>query len=364
MDIAQLLNPRIGDRESLLEFIEALSDQLPGIERCIADLRHEPRDRELIASLFRGLHTIKGDAAMCKVSVGVMITHPMESVLARLREGDIDFSELLAELLLLALDRLELVVEALESGRPVAGLKLPELVGGIELLAQMARDKIDPQAARIIENVTGFRPAAASRMATPATATPVAHNPQGDLALFHRLADQLDLRSPLFHGRIGRLVKLALDTNAIAGNPVDPAQLEAAVCMHDIGMMFLPESVWLKVGKLSDEELAQMRQHVELSASLLQRMPGWETATQIVRQHHEMPDGRGYPTGAGSEAISPGAKILAIVDAFESVTLKQSHRGQARSLVRAIAEVNASDTQFDPEWIAHFNTVIRASLES
>lgn len=362
MDIAALLNPRVSDRELLQEFTEALSDQLPGIERCIGDLRRDPRNHASIATLFRGLHTIKGDASMCKVPIGVMITHPMESILSRLREGEFEFSELLAELLLLALDRLELVVEALDAGRAVDGLKLPELVGGMEMLAQVPREQIDAQAARIIENVTGFRPTAAARLATAALQLG-ARDPQGDLAFFHRLARQFDLRSLLFQGRIDRLVKLALETNADAGNPVDPAQLEAAVYLHDIGMMFLPEALWLKVGRLSEDEVTQMREHVEYSASLVQRLPGWDAAAQIVRQHHEMPDGRGYPAGLSGDAICPGAKILAIVDAFESVTLKQSHRGQSRSLVRAIAEINASDRQFDPMWIGHFNNVIRRSLE-
>jgi HPt (histidine-containing phosphotransfer) domain-containing protein len=363
MDISALLNPRVTDRESLTEFSEALTDQLPGIERCISDLRLNPTDRDLIAQLFRGLHTIKGDAGMCKLPVGVMIAHPMESVLARLREGEFQFSELLAELLLLALDRLELVIEALESGRAVDGLKLPELVGGMEYLAQVPPDRIDPQAARIIEAVTGFRPSSAARIATAALQTG-SHDAQRDLAFFRRLAEALDQRSPLYQGRIDRLVRLALDTNTVAGNPIDPAQLEAAVYMHDVGMMFLPESIWLKVGKLTPDELTQMRGHVEHSADLLARMPGWEAAAQMVRQHHEMPTGEGYPAGAQGKDICAGAKIIAIIDAFESVTLKQSHRGQSRSLVRAIAEVNASDRQFDPVWIAHFNTVIRQSLES
>jgi HD-GYP domain-containing protein (c-di-GMP phosphodiesterase class II) len=93
-------------------------------------------------------------------------------------------------------------------------------------------------------------------------------------------------------------------------------------------------------------------------------MPGWAAATEMVRQHHEMPDGRGYPQGLKGDAICAGAKILAIVDAFEAVTLKHSGRGQSRSLVRAIAEVNACDNQFDTEWIGPFNNIIRKMVET
>jgi HD-GYP domain-containing protein (c-di-GMP phosphodiesterase class II) len=129
-------------------------------------------------------------------------------------------------------------------------------------------------------------------------------------------------------------------------------------------MMFAPESIWLKVGRLSDGDKRQLREHPGHAAGLLERMPGWSAAATMVHQHHEMPDGGGYPAGLKAEAICPGAKILAIVDAFEAVTLKHSHRGQTRSLIRAIAEINACDNQFANEWIGPFNAVIRRMVEN
>lgn len=364
-DLAALLQPRVADRESLREFIESLEDQVPGIERDIAALRKTPTDRALIARLFRSLHTIKGDAAICKVDVGVLICHPMESLLSRCRDGEIVFSPLLAELILLALDRLELTVEALGAGRAVSHLNLPQLVGGMEALAATAPDDIPARAAATVEAVTGFRPLHAGAEIHAAAPTPASSaDPASDLWFFSSLALQYESRSPLFKGRTGRILRLAEDTNAAAGNPVDGGQLAAAVYMHDIGMMFAPESAWLKVGKLSDAERALLQEHPGHAAGLLQRMPGWAGAAQMVLQHHEMPDGRGYPQGLKGSAICPGAKILAIVDAFEAVTLKHSHRGQTRSLVRAIAEINACDNQFAAEFIGPFNSVIRKMVEA
>lgn len=362
MDITALLQPRITDREALTEFSEALTDQIPGLEHCISQLRRTPTDRELIATLFRGLHTIKGDAAMCKVEVGVMIAHPIESLLSRLREGQLEFTELLAEVVLLALDRLELVVESLTGGRSLDQLRLPELVGGLEALGKAPAGEIEENAIRLIENVTGFRPTSAAHHLKPKPlASP--RDRVADLRFFRSLALQLEARSSLFKGRSGRLLRLALDTNAAAGKPVDPVQLEAAVYLHDVGMMFLPESVWLKIGKLDADEMRMLHEHPAQAAGLLSRMLGWDAAAEMVAQHHEMTDGRGYPRQLTGDAICAGAKILAIADAFEAVTLKQSHRGQSRSLLRAIAEVNACDTQFAPEWIGHFNDVIRKTLE-
>ncbi|MFA7270091.1 MAG: HD domain-containing phosphohydrolase [Sterolibacterium sp.] len=368
MNPAALLNPRIVDREALQEFIDNLTDQIPNIERDIARLKREPNDKALIANLFRALHNIKGDAAICQVELGVMIAHPLETLLARLRTGEIAFSELFAEIVLLAMDRLELAIEALAGRRSLEQLKLPELVGGLENLADAAPGSLDGQLVQLIETVTGFRPVpfppAKDIKPHTATADRGSDSIALDLQFFLSVAHQFEARSPRFMGRSGRLLKLALDTNKGAGNPVDPLQLEAAVYFHDIGMMFLPEQVWLKAGKLTDQDKKAMHAHPAMAAGLLERMEGWQTAAEIVAQHHEMVDGRGYPNGLKNNEICAGAKILAIVDAFEAVTLKHSDRGHSRSILRAIAEVNACDNQFAPEWIAPFNAVIRRIVET
>ncbi len=364
-DLLALLQPRIADRESFQEFVEALEDQIPGIERDIAALRKAPAERTLIAQLFRALHTIKGDAALCRVDVGVAICHPIEGLLARCREGEITFLNLIAEVVLLALDRLELTIEAMGSGRNVAHLNLPQLVGGLEGLAQAPAGELAARAAALIEAVTGFKPVGVDAELQPAELPPTASaDMAADIWFFSELALQFETRSPLFAGRTARLLRLALDTNAAAGNPADATQLAAAVYLHDIGMMFAPESIWLKVGKLTDAERLQLTAHPGHAAGLLRRMPGWGAAAEMVAQHHEMPDGKGYPEGLRGKAICPGAKILAIVDAFEAVTLKHGHRGQTRSLIRAIAEINACDNQFAAEFIGPFNGVIRKMVEA
>lgn len=367
VDPAVLLQPRIVERESFREFAEALEDQVPGIERDIAALRKSPADRALIARLFRALHTIKGDAALCKVDIGVAIAHPLESLLARCRAGELPFSDLLAETMLLTLDRLEMVIEAMDGDVGTGDLKLPQLVDGLESLADAPAGDVARRAAAIIEAVTGFRPRQPEIDIPPAAVfapTPGQGDRAADLWFFSTLALQLEARSPAFAGRTGRLLRLALDTNTAAGAPVDATQLAAAVYIHDIGMMFLPESVWLKSEKLSDADRRALRDHPLQAAGLLERMPGWTAAAAMVRQHHEKPCGHGYPEGLAGDAICAGAQILAIVDAFEAVTLKHSNRGQARSLIRAIAEVNACDDQFAAEWIEPFNRVIRKMVES
>lgn len=360
------LNPLIPDPEIFQDFVDALGDHIPAIERDIGRLKKAPDDRAVVADLFRAMHTIKGDAALCKLDWAVRIAHPIESVLSRLREGQIQFSELIGEAVLLALDRLELAVDAIGSGRSVENLRLDELMQGLDALGACEADQVEEYSAALIEAVTGFQPMASasplSRQARPTLRSN--EHLANDLHFFRSLALQFETRSPLFKGRSARLLKLALETNAAAGKPVNPVQLAAAVYMHDLGMMFVAESVWLKVGRLTEEEKQALRQHPQQAAGLLERMEGWSEAARMVAEHHEMPDGAGYPQGLQNGDICDGAKILAIVDAFEAVTLKHSQRGQTRSVLRAIAEVNACDKQFAPEWIEPFNAVIRRQVEA
>lgn len=366
MDTDALLQPQIRDNESLQDFYDSLSDHIPVIERYVAQLKRTPSDKVLIADLFRALHNIKGDAALCKIDYGAIISHPIETLLGRMRSNEIRFSELCAEAVLLAMDRLELATETLLRGqRSIAHLKLTELSNGLEILAEATPATLDEKAIQVIEAVTSFRPASVQPHIKPtAAATPGGTaGTEADLEFFRSLALQYEAHSPLFKGRSERQLHLALETNAIAGNPVNTEQLKAAVYMHDLGMMLLPESLWLKGGKLSDEDKRMLHTHVEFSAGLLKRMPDWQEAAEIVRQHHEMPDGKGYPSGLKGSQITPGAKILAMADTFEAVMMKHSQRGDTRSLIRAIAEINACNNQFEPEWIARFNIVVRRMVE-
>lgn len=367
MDIRKLISPVIEDQEALQTFFDALIDHVLTIERDVSRLKDVPGDKDVIASLFRAMHSIKGDASMCKVEYAVAIAHPIEGLLSRLRAGEVTFSDLAAEAILLATDRLELATDGLLNGQGVDNLRLLPLVQGLEKMSRAMPEGIDAAASALIESVTGFK--ASSAVALPRSTRVGGGSKKNlqvadDLRFFRAIALQSEARSPLFKGRTNRILRLALETNQARDKVVDPVQLEAAIYLHDIGMMLLPESIWLKVGRMTDDEKTALRSHPGYAAGLVQRMEGWEDAARMISQHHEMPDGGGYPEGLKNGDICDGAKILAIVDAFEAVMLKHIHRGKNRSVLRAIAEINACDNQFAPEWIEPFNQVIRRTIES
>ncbi|MCL2831240.1 MAG: HD domain-containing protein [Betaproteobacteria bacterium] len=367
MDLRSLVLPGIQDADALRNFRAALNDTMPRVEEDITRLRYAPGNRDNLSSLARAIRGIGSDASLHDLKFAFSIAHPIEMLLSRLRAGEIVFSELLAEGILLATDRLEMATEAMIERQPVEHLRLPQLSKGLERLAKAPPEALESSVSALIETITGFKPPPKLAPPDEAQSTPPprteAHVAE-DLRFFYTLAQQLEMHSPLFKGRTLRILRLSLETNKLMQQRIDPAQLQTAVYMHDIGMMFLPESVWLKVGWLTREEKEILCAHPGYASGILSRMQGWETAARIVAQHHETADGSGYPNGEKGDAICDGAKLLAIVDAFEAVMLKHVHRGRNRSVLRAIAEINACDKQFAPEWIAPFNRVIRKTVET
>ena len=157
LNIKTLTYPTIADAEALHEFANALADRTHDIERDMAQLSKEPDNRVLIADIFRSLHNIKGDAALCRVPLAGLIAHPLESVLSRLRSGEVPYSKSLADVIMLSLDRMELAMDALLAGKPVSQLNLAVLVKCLELMSQAARNDIESCAEQLIKTVTGIQ---------------------------------------------------------------------------------------------------------------------------------------------------------------------------------------------------------------
>ena len=353
---------RIEDEESFTDFQNALEDYAPRIAHLLSALRQTPGDTGLLGELMRLLHTIKGDAGLCRLGFLVPLLHGMEDVLVRVRSGELQFGYNIEQVLFLALDRLELLMQTLELHSEAALADFHLLCHELAQVAQTPPAALDGAIAHLIESVTGYKPVMPYQ--ADAGADPRSASQRDDLRLFHQLAMQFEQRSLLFQGRTERNLLLARACNEAAGFAVNPLQLEAAIYLHDLGMMFLPEALWLKQGRLSEEERVQLAHHPQWGADLLARMTGWEEATLMVRQHHERLDGKGYPAGLGGDSICDGARLIAIVDAFEAVILKHSQRQQARSLLRAVAELNACESQFDRRWIGHFNAVVHQRIAS
>ncbi|MCD5326673.1 HD domain-containing phosphohydrolase [Chromobacterium piscinae] len=357
----QQLMPEIIDPIAFQDFRDAVSDYAPQLEQLVCQLEDGSGNGEKIAQLFRILHSIKGDASLCQVHFVEPYVHVLEHLLDRVRRKELPYLDVLGDVLLLVMDRLVLMLDAVADDAPLDDLRMDALRMRLDPLLDKSAEELPQACAWLVASMMGHPPVVA-QAAAEQTGTHGGHR-FADLQFFRSLAVQLEHRLPAYAGRTERNLALALETNRLAKQPLPMEQLAAAIYMHDIGMMLLPESMWLKAGQLSDEERRDMSAHPGWAAGLLERMPGWEEAAAMVAQHHERPDGSGYPDGLRDGAICSGACVLALVDAFESVMLKHAQQGQRRSMLRAVAELNASERQFDPYWLQLFNQVVRTRLE-
>lgn len=124
--------------------------------------------------------------------------------------------------------------------------------------------------------------------------------------------------------------------------------IEWAALIHDLGKIG-PQNQHLlhKPGTLSHEEQRTLRGHPEVGADIVARIRALRRAGEIVRFHHERPDGRGYPLGLRSESVPIGARILNVADAFDAMTSDRPYR-RALSSEAALRELECgAGSQFD-----------------
>ncbi len=119
--------------------------------------------------------------------------------------------------------------------------------------------------------------------------------------------------------------------------------------LHDIGKTGIDESVLRKEGKLSEQELNQMRKHPSIGAGILSEIKQMRDIVPGVLCHHERADGKGYPNGLVGEQIPLMGKIIGLADSFDAMTSKRTYRG-AMTVEEARAEIERGlGTQFDEE---------------
>lgn len=128
--------------------------------------------------------------------------------------------------------------------------------------------------------------------------------------------------------------------------------LHHAGMMHDVGKLGVPTQVLQKDGSLTDEEFAAIRLHPTRGVEMIRDVEFLDEARAGIVHHHERLDGRGYPSGLAGMDIPEFARVIAVADAFDSMTSTRSYR-RARSPQAAIAELRRhAGTQFDPTMVA------------
>jgi len=134
--------------------------------------------------------------------------------------------------------------------------------------------------------------------------------------------------------------------------------LQYATLLHDAGELMVPEKVLKKKGKLTDREYRLIKEHPLKGAKIIKSLKSLKSITPIIMYHHENYDGTGYPKGLKGGEIPLGARILAVVGAFEAMITRKPYRIPL-SMSRAIEEIRKnSGNQFDPKVVKAFLKIV------
>ncbi len=169
------------------------------------------------------------------------------------------------------------------------------------------------------------------------------------------LADMVEARDGETHAHCQRLIAISDRLAEALGVSADQRKnVRLGACLHDVGKIAIPDAVLHKPGSLTDEEWRVIRRHPEVGASLLEDFEHLREARLVVRHHHERFDGSGYPDGLRGAAIPLAARIVALADAVDVMTVGRPYQ-PPRSPEQVIEELlRHRGTQLDPDVVDAF----------
>lgn len=141
--------------------------------------------------------------------------------------------------------------------------------------------------------------------------------------------------------------------------------LELAAPMHDTGKIGVPDAILCKPGKLDADEWQTMRTHCRIGHQILarSRAPVFRLAAEVALRHHEKWDGSGYPDGLAGAAIPESARIVALADVFDALTMRRPYK-EAWPVEQVVERIRAdSGTHFEPRLVEHFDRLLPQLLE-
>ena len=140
-------------------------------------------------------------------------------------------------------------------------------------------------------------------------------------------ADIVDAKSP-FTGTHSRRTALLAESIATAlGLDVrDVVEIRRAGLLHDLGKLGVPNAILDKPGRLTDDEMALIRRHPEMTEQILLPVPTFGVVARIAASHHERLDGTGYHRGLQARRLGVPERVVAVADVYEALTADRPYR--------------------------------------
>jgi putative two-component system response regulator len=182
------------------------------------------------------------------------------------------------------------------------------------------------------------------------------------LQLIRRLSRAMELHeSAAIGNRVMRLSQYArLIAHAAGARPAVSEMLSIAAPLHDVGKLGIPSEILRKAGKLSAPDWERIKRHPEIGADIIGEHDDQllKLARQLALTHHERWDGGGYPKGLKGDQIPWAGRIMAIVDAFESMTTTQFWREPLKFMEAASEIMEGAGKRYDPKIVEAFRQAL------
>jgi diguanylate cyclase (GGDEF)-like protein/putative nucleotidyltransferase with HDIG domain len=185
--------------------------------------------------------------------------------------------------------------------------------------------------------------------------------PQAVLDTVTSLAFAIDAKDHYTQGHSQKVAAYAaLIAEAMGLDDTEVEEIRLGAVLHDIGKVGIPENILNKNGPLNPEEWETMKSHVVFGAKILDPLTPLGHIREMVLHHHEFFDGSGYPKALTGENIPLGARIIAIADAYDTITSDRTYK-KARNAFEALAEIErCANAQFDGTIVELFLRTMRA----
>jgi putative nucleotidyltransferase with HDIG domain len=180
------------------------------------------------------------------------------------------------------------------------------------------------------------------------TATLFRSHEDTTLAALAALAEAAESKDPDSRGHTVRVADYAAAIAQALDLPADEIEIiRRGALLHDLGKTAVQDLILNKRGRLTEDEMASVREHPVVGAEILRHLRFLSTSHEIVRHHHERVDGQGYPDGLSGEEFSIGARIVAVADSFDAMTIHRPYRS-AMTVEDTLAVLQQnSGTQYD-----------------
>ncbi len=174
------------------------------------------------------------------------------------------------------------------------------------------------------------------------------------------LADAVDARDAFTRHHAARVARYSKQIAELLGlSEEETTCIEVAGLLHDVGKIGVPDRVLQMSGELDPSDWDLIRRHPEVGSVLAKSSPELAPVAPLIRHHHERYDGTGYPSGLSGEDIPIGARIISVVEAFDTLVTGRPYQSpwNVERTLKTLESLGGS--QFDASIVQTFSRAIR-----